>query len=519
MKTWLIGILCILAGCGSAPHQKKTDRLLEVNLGFDPQTLDPRKSRRLNDRILITMLFDGLTRQDPRGFPACALADQIEVSEDRKTYVFHLKKAYWTNGDPVTSEDFVYAWKTALSPRFPCENAYQMYCIRNAKAVKSGEMPLEDLGVRALDPLSLQVDLEEPTPYFLELLTFPVFFPVHQSADVSGADFVSCGPFSLAEWKHNDSIKIVKNRTYWDQETVRLSGVHFCMVPEDTELKMFENKELDWAGSPMSTLPTDAIAELKDQRILKDAPMLGTYFYRINTQSYPLSHPLIRRAFSLAVDRKAIVNHIIQGSQTPATGLVPAVMGVQQKPYFQDCHVEEARSLFAKALQELHLDKENFPVLTILYSSTQRNHLVAQAIQQQWQDILGAKVALEGLESKVFFDRLKQKDYQIASGSWIADFNDPINFLEIFKYRMDSTNNTNWENGVYRDLLSISNQVAIPEKRKELFRQCEQILIEEMPIIPLYHMAMNYVQNEHLKGVVVSPLGNIDFKWAYLSID
>lgn len=523
----LVMVLILMCGCQpkgeKLTSQQEEKGCVKINISYDPQTLDPRKSRGLNERILINMLFDGLMRRDKNGEIEPALAERVEMSSDSKVYTFHIRDAYWTNGDPVLASDFVYAWKKVLDPKFPTENAYQMYCIKNAKAVKQGDLPSEKLGISALDEKTFRVELEEPVPYFFDLLTFSIFFPVHPSIDApyvneeeSLSHFVSCGPFRLSHWKHNDSIRVLKNERYWDGPAVRLSEIEMSMLPVDTEIQMFETKELDWAGSPMSTLSPDVLMGLKKKGILKSQPLLGTYFFRINTGKPPFDQPSLRRAFALAINRKAIVEHVIQGNQVPATGLVPEIMGIQTKSYFQDYNLEEARDLFDKAMRETGLTKETFPEVSLLYGTSQRNHVVAQAVQQQWLDAFGIKVKLEAMEAKVYFDRLNKQDYQLASSSWIADFNDPINFLEVFKYSNGSTNNTRWENKQYIDFLNGSNSVNDRQKRKNLLSQCEAILMEEMPIIPLYHMALVFVQNEHLKDVVMSPIGDLDFKWAYL---
>jgi oligopeptide transport system substrate-binding protein len=523
----LLGAACfLLSGCQPKPKgseaRKKSESVLKINIQFDPQTLDPRKSRGLNDRILINMLFEGLMRTNRDGQADFALAETMELSSDLKTYVFHLRDASWSNGDPVKASDFVYAWKTALDPKFPSENAYQMYCIKHAKSIKNGERPLDDLGAWALDEKTLKVELEEPTPYFLELLTFTTFFPVHTSMDLPGlsedqrlAQLITCGPFQLLKWKHNDSIEVKKNEKYWDASVVKLSKISMCMVPEDTELKMFESKELDWAGSPMGTLSTDVIGTLKEKGVLNFQPFLGTYFFRVNIKQPPFHLASMRKALALAINRKAIVDHITQGNQTPAVGLVPRTMGLEPVS-FSDAATEEAKALFQKGLDEMGVTVQSLPEITLIYTSRQINHRIAQAVQQQWQEALGITVKLEAMEAKVYFDRLGQQDYQLASGNWIADYNDPINFLEVFKFNKASSNNTHWENEQYIRLLDQSNLVGHPEKRKEILSKCESILMQEMPIIPLYHMSMVYAKNDHLKEIVMSPIGNLDFKWAYL---
>ncbi|MBS0653781.1 MAG: peptide ABC transporter substrate-binding protein, partial [Verrucomicrobia bacterium] len=428
---------------------KKSESSIRMNIKDEPQTLDPRKARDLNSITLMKMLFEGLTRLDCNEKVDLALAEKVDVSPDLKTYTFTLRDAVWSNGDPITAGDFEYAWKMCLGPDYPSDTAFQMYPIKNAKLAKEGKVALEEVGIRALDANTLQVELESPTPYFLSLLASPPFFPVNEKIDrkdpqwsLNAANFVCNGPFSLNEWKHQDRLEVAKNHSYWDADQVKLSAIHLVMVQEETELMMFEKNELDWAGSPLSTLPLEAIKGLRNSSTLKTKEMLGTYFLRSNTEKAPFDHPKIRSAFAYAINRKAIVDHVTQGNQLPATGLVPTFFGLQKAPYFNDANVAMARQLFEEALSEKGLTKEAFPEVSLMYRAGERNHLIAQAIQQQWYDAFGIRIKLESLEGKVYFDRISKQDFHLASGSWIADFEDPVNFLEVFKYKSGGSNNT-----------------------------------------------------------------------------
>jgi oligopeptide transport system substrate-binding protein len=517
-----VGVVAFLLALSCACHSpsKPQKELLRINILDEPQALDPRKARDTTSLTIARMLFDGLTRVGKDEKVELAVAERVEVSEDLRTYTFHLRDARWTNGDLVTAFDFVYAWKKVLDPLFAAENASQLYVIKNGKKAKAGEVDLDELGVRAVDAHTLQVELENPTPYFLELLAFPTFFPVNQRVDqenpawAMGVESYVCnGPFVLSEWRHQDHIEVKKNKTYWDVSSVRLLSILLVMVKGETELKMFEKRELDWAGSPLSVLPVDALKELKKRDALQTKSVLGTYFLRCNTQSNPFSHVEFRKAFALAIRRQAIVEHVTQGNQIPATGLVPLSMGLQKGPYFQDGDLSSAKALFAQGLQKM---EKELPSITLLYRAEERNHLIAQAIQQQWFDAFGIRVKLEAVESKVYFDRLFKQDYQLASGSWFADFNDPINFLEIFKYRHQGVNNTLWENKTYTQLLDASSKEPDRAKRMELLSCSEKVLMEEMPIIPIFYSAMLYVKEDDVQDVVLSSMGNLDFKWAHI---
>lgn len=523
-KLFIAYLICAFftTGCQSCSTQGvQPKKLVKINLGGEPCTLDPRKARDISSQAVMRMLFEGLTRIGPTNFPELALAETIEVSKDLKTYTFILRPSQWSNGDPVTAADFVYSWQTTLSPGFLSDYVSNLYLIKNGRAVKEGRLPIEQLGVTAVNDHTLVVELEYPTPYFLELLSFPVFFPIHQGMDrknpnwALGSDaYVSNGPFSLASWRHHDLLVAHKNPRFWASEEVELDGIEMVMVQDDTEMKLFQKKQLHWAGSPLSTVPVDEISHLKRKNQLHIQPISGTVFVRINTQYGPLQHPKLRRALALAIDRQALVRHVTQGEQLPATSLLPPSLETGRGAYFKDGDVQAAQILFQEALTELKLDRTTFPTLTFTYGASQRNYLIAQAIQQQWNQNFGIDIHLEAVDRKVYFNRISHQDYQLAYGDWLADFNDPINFLEVFKYKKQSTNNTHWENARYIELLDHSCGLIEQDKRDKLLGEAEGILMDAMPIIPIYHHSMLYLKDKELDGVLLTSLGHLDFRWA-----
>ncbi len=508
-------VLILLVGCAA-----KQENVVRINMGGEPHTLDPRRARDLQSMTLAKMLFEGLTRVNQQELAELAMAEYVDISDDGKIYTFTLREAKWSNGAPVTAHDFSYAWTKVLEPNFPADQAFQLYVIKNAKAAKEGKISLDEVGIKALNDKTLQVELQYPVPYFLDLLSLPVFFPISKQIDDAhhhwahdGEHLTGNGPFVLKEWKHNDVMCISKNPTYWDLDHVKLKEIHLLMVSEDTELKMYEKGELDWAGSPLGTLPVGALAHLKATGTLQAKPFLATYFFRTNVESEIFCHPLMRQAFAFAIKRSEIVEHVTQGKQIPATGLLPPSLGVQEKPYFTDGDIDKARLAFEEGLKALGLQRDSLPPLSLMYVAGERNHLIAQAVQEQWRQALGVEVQLHAVERKVYFDRISKKNFQLAAGSWTADFKDGMNFLEIFKFKAGGSNNTAWENPHYRELLDRALEVKDVAERQKLFRECEEILAQEMPIIPLFHYTLLYLSN-HINDVVLSSLGGIDFKWA-----
>ena len=517
--------LLLFSGCqkkdGPCCSSSHISQELKINLLTEPQTLNPTRARALADINIIRMFSEGLTRIDSNGTPSPAIAEKIDVSEDQKTYTFRLRDAKWSNGEPVTSHDFIYAWKQSLAPDYPSDNAFFLYRIKNAMQIKKGLIPASLLGVSAPDDKTLVVTLNTPVPFFLELLAHPIYFPVPRnvvsttSSWAENADtYVGCGPFSIEEWNHHGSITARKNPHYWDAKNVTLSTISLAMVTEETGLKMFEMNELDWEGSPFSTLPTDALPTLKDQELLKTAPFCATCWMRINTNLSPLNSPLIRKALALAINREEILQHITHGTQIPATAIVPPTFNLQEEPLFADANIELAKELFAKGMKESGLKVKKLPEITLMYAMGDRNHKIAQAIQHQWQEALGIDIQLKQVEAKVAFSHISHGDYQIAIGNWFADVNDAVNFLEVFKSKDNGTNNTGWESEEYAALIDQSFETIDLEERRQLLAKSEQLIMNEMPVIPIFNFTMCYVQDDHVKDVALTAMGSIDFKWA-----
>ncbi|MCB1107565.1 MAG: peptide ABC transporter substrate-binding protein [Chlamydiia bacterium] len=480
----------------------------------------------MSDGNIARMFLDGLTRTDKEGKSQLAVAKKVDISSDQKTYTFTLRDSKWSNGDPVTSHDFAYAWKKSLTPSFLSPNANLLYIIKNAKEAKEGHLPLSLVGIETPDEKTLIVTLSNPTPYFLDIITHPIFFPINNKVARNNSHwaenettFVGNGPFILSDWKHHNMILAVKNPEYWDSKSVVLSHVKMIMVSDDTGFKMFDTKDINWDGSPFSTIPVDAIESLKASHQLRTVPVLATEWIRVNTDVAPFHSKKMRHALAFAINRQAIVDHVTQGNQIPATGIVPTSMGLTDSPYFEDGNVEAAALLFNEALQEMGTTIQKLPEITLMYASQERNYLIAQAIQNQWREAFGLQVRLEPVEPKVFFDRVSKKNYTLSIGNWFADVNDPINFLEVFKRKDGGTNNTNWENPSYVELLETASHCSDKKERQAVLHRSEEILMSEMPVIPIFHFTMLYVQDNHLKDVVLTTMGSIDFKWAHIDND
>lgn len=521
----LCSIIAFLLSSCQQKEKPSSNATVTIAAPADAQSLDPRQSiKSLADITYAFLLYEGLARPSQNGEPALAIAEKVDVSPDLKTYTFTLKKTFWSNGEPLTAKDFEETWKSSLDPKESSPSAYQLYVIKGAKDAKEGKIPVSDVGVKALNDSTLIVELENPTPHFLKLAATMPYYPLNKSMralflaneQLTKENFVSNGPFKLDNWVRHHELSVVKNPRYWDTGAVKLDGVVVMVLDERTALQMFENGELGWAGSPLSAIPTDALGALKKAGQLQNAPGLGTHLLRLNTDRAPFGNAKIRRAFALAINRQELVDHVLQGNQAVALAFVPPTLW-QEEPLFKDGDVTQAQQLFQEGLAEAGLTKETIPPISISYSTAdERYHKIAQVIQQQWKNAFGVDVALKGGEGKVLYSSIKSRDYHVGLGSWYADSQDPISFLDVFKYKENGTNNTQWEDKRFIALLDQSALESDAANRDKTLRAAEVVLIEEMPIIPLYHGSYNFVRNPGIKGVTFSSLGFLDFKNAYI---
>ncbi|WP_445486687.1 peptide ABC transporter substrate-binding protein [Niallia sp. 03133] len=527
----VLALSAFLAACSggkSDGDKEKVSQDLHLNLTTEPFSLNPGLANDSASSNVLLQTFEGLTRIDKDGEAQPAMAEDIQVSDDQKTYTFKLRDAKWTNGDPVTAEDFVYAWKWALDPKNESQYAYQLYYVKGAEAANMGKGKLDDVAVKAIDDKTLEVTLANPTPYFTQLTAFYTYFPVNNKVAKAnpnwykdaGDDYVSNGPFKMTDWSHSEKIVLEKNDNYWDKDTVKLNSVEFSMINDpNTTLSMFDNGELDRTGLPFDSLPTDSMKALKDKGNLNTQAIAGTYWYKFNTEVKPLNNVNIRKALTYAIDRKSIVEKITQGGQIPAMAAVPPSMFPDnEKGYFNDNDVAKAKEFLKKGLEELKLkDASELPAITLSYNTDEAHAKIAQAIQDMWKRELGINVKLGNEEWAVYIDKLHSGDYQIGRMGWLGDFNDAINFLELYRDKKGGNNDTNWENPEFKKLLNDSQTESDATKRQKLLKDAEAILMDELPIAPIYFYTDTWVQNDKLKDVVVSGLGDAQLKWAYFT--
>ena len=528
-------------GDGNTPVVEETvEQKIVYNLGADPKTLDPQLNSAVDGSTVIHNAFEGLMREDENSKIIPGTAEKYELSDDGTVYTFHLRdNAKWSDGKPVVAEDFVYAWKRALNPEVAAEYAYQLFYIKNGAAYYNKEKigdkvaTAEDVGVKAIDDKTLEVTLESPVSYFLSLAAFPTYFPVRQDIIEQNKEkwalkpdtYVSNGPFKMSEWKEKESITFVKNENYWDAKNVKLETLELRLIDDEiTYLNAFKSGEIDVIESP----PQAEIPTLLDEGTAKIYPYLGTYFYVINVSdkakdvdpkaAEALSNPKFRKALALSIDKQLIVDKVTQGGQVPSTSYVPlGILDSAEKEFKKDYlpptgDIEEARKLLAEAG---YPNGEGAPTITLTFNTNEGHQNIAQAVQDMWKTNLGINVELKNEEWAVFQDTRNNFQYSIARHGWIADYNDPMTFLDMWTTG-NGQNNSGYSNKEYDKLIAEAKVELDHTKRTELLHKAEDILMEELPIIPMYSYTNVLCIDKNVKGTYKSPLGQMEFRDAYV---
>lgn len=495
----------------------------ELNLVFmsEPPSLHPGLASDTTSSTAINNIFEGLMTME-NGVPVEAAAESYEISDDLLTYTFNLRDSKWSNGDPVTANDFAFAWKWALTPENASEYASILYPIKGAEAYHSGTGSADDLGIKVVDDKTLEVTLEVPTPYFLELTAFKTFSPIHQATQEANANWyteadsiVSNGAYTLTEWVHNGNLVFTKSENYWDAENVKIDTVNVAIVEsEASQMNMFDAGEVDFLGTSYGSISLDAIDRLKSEGTLKVAEYSGVYWYKFNTTDEVTGNLNIRKALTLAIDRASLITNITKAEQQPALGYVPnSVDGFgDDEGYFKDADFEGAREYLAKGLEELGLSDPSELEVTVSHNTSEAHAAIAQFIQQGWTKELGINAKLDNSEWQVYLDKLSNLDYQVGRLGWIADFNDAYTFLEMYNSAKNGNNDTGWENAEYTALLKQSVTETDPEKRTQIMLQAEAIMAEEVPVAPIYYYTNPYVVKDYVTGMEPDALGNISLK-------
>ncbi|WP_340673856.1 peptide ABC transporter substrate-binding protein [Brevibacillus agri] len=493
------------------------------NAKSEPPDLNPLTSTDTTSFWIMDHLGEGLYTKDKEGNPILGAAKEVKLSDDKLKYTFILRDdAKWSNGEPVTAEDFAYTFMKHIDPATASTTAYLLYYIKGAEAYNKGTGKAEDVGIKAVDEKTLEIELVAPTSYFDKMLATRYWHPINKKLAEANpkwaADaetYISNGAYKLVSWKHDSELVIEKNEHYWNKDDVKMEKITWKMVNDaTTSYQMYKSGELDFNKE----MPSDILAQEKSSPDYKSVPYYGTYMYMFNVTKEPFTNKKVRRAFAMAIDRKALTEMVSQGGETPAYSMVPrgAITPTGKDfreeggDYFKE-DVAEAKKLLAEGMQEEGWS--TLPEVTLMYNTDESHKKVAQAIQEMLKKNLGVEVKMMNQEWKVYLDTTKQKNYQMARMGWVGQISDPAFNLDY--YLGDSPNNrTGWVNKEYDQLNMAAKVEQDPNKRMELLHKAEAVLMDDMPFIPIYHYQQNYLVKPNLEGLTYPVNAFPSARWA-----
>ncbi len=528
--------LASCGGSGDTPDESAKgggDGVADVCFASEPSTIDPALNSAVDGGVMLNHAFEGLIRQvdDGKGNAILepGIAESWDVSEDGLEWTFHLREnAKWSDGKPVTAQDFFFAWNRLVDPKTTADYQYMLDMVAGYDKASKGEGKLE---IEAVDEKTFKVKLNTVCPYFEEICAFPSTFPVRADILEAHGDewtftpetYVSNGPYKMQEWKHNSNITFVKNPEYWDAENVKCETVKFHLMDDvNAQFAAFRGGELDY----MQEAPENEVPGLIESGEMTIEDYIGTYYVTFNTSKAPFDDPRVREAFTLAIDRSRIVKEVTGRGEVEAGGFVPnGIYGVEGPggkdfrtvggDYYKatkddyEANCKKAKELLAEAG---YPDGEGFPVIEYLYNTSESHKAVGEALQNMWQTKLGVQVTLQNQDWGVFLEERKSGNYQIARAGWIGDYNDPMTFLDQF-LTGGGNNDPQYANPKYDKLIKAAKKSMDSKERMKLMHEAEDILIgKDYVVAPIYYYTQPYLVNEKMKGMYYTPLGFFFFK-------
>ncbi len=516
----------------TAPTKTAPKQVLNLVETAEPPSLDSAKTTDSVSYIVLNNVLEGLVRADNDGNLVDGMADAktIEKSEDGKTYTFHLRDAKWSNGESVTANDFVYAWRRVVDPKTASEYAFIMYDIKNAEAINKKKMPVEQLGVTAVDDKTLKVELANPIPYFLSLTTFFSFLPANEKFVTAQGDkygleagnLLANGPFVLDSWKHEDGWVYKKNPGYWDQDKVKLEEINVKVVKDvSTAVNLYDTGKVDYTA-----INSDFVDKFKGKpefHTLLD-PRISFLRFNLKSKTQPaMANVNFRKALSMSFDKEAMATTILNDGSEALNGLVPK--GYTKGPDGKDFretngdllvyNLEEAKKYWEQAKKEL--GKDNL-TMEFLSSDSDSDKKIGEYLKGQWeQNLLGITVDIKQVPFKQRLDLVTKLDYEMVGSGWGPDYQDPMTFVELF-YTPNPFNNSGWNNPEYDKLITGAKTTLMTDlqKRWDAMLQAEKILFETPPIVPTIQKGISYVQRENVKDIGRPINATYTYKWTHI---
>ncbi len=495
--------LCLafsLSSCGKSSKDARKPNWLYLNFSHEPATADVRKTTETTAALLSYLTREGLLRLSSSGELELAQAERVEISPDRKTYTFFLKKTYWSNGEPLLAKDFANSWLSILDPKTGSPNAYFFFCIKNAKAAYQGEVPKETIGIEVKDDHCLTVHLEEPIFDFLQIVASRFALPMKYKDDTLNLEsLLFNGPFIIKTWTHAKEIELVQNPFFRAPKQIGIEGILISLIEhEASSVALFQQGLLDMVGYPYSFIPhsvENGLFEAKDAQMRPGSTVSVCVF---NTTQFPLNNLSLRKALCYAIDREMLAQSMNIFYAHPAYSLIPSCVLDHPKDAIFNHDKQTAKEFLKLALQELGTDLEHLPKITLTYPLSQENgaiQKIVQILQFQWREHLGIDVGLEALEIKLALSKFGSKTYDVGFVTWDAYWDSPFCCLDRFLSKNNKKNYSNWENSTFTKLVYDARITEEKESRSAKFLEAEKLLIEDAPILPVivwdYHMIQN----------------------------
>lgn len=494
-------------------------------LNNEPDGIDPNVTNNSFATPFLSNCFEGLVTYDEKGEVVPGNAESWESNDDLTVFTFHLREGLkWSDGTDLTANDYVYSALRVLTPETTSQyvNMISDYVV-NGQEFYDGTASAEDVGIKALDDNTLEFTLKAPCPYFIDLVSMWVYFPVQQATIEANGDkwtasaeaYVSNGPFKITEMNMGESMILEKNENYWNAENVTLEKLTFRYVLDtSTALTAYESGEVDG----VRTVPSSDLARLKAENAgLVSTPNYGTVYYDINCSKAPFDNPLVRKALNLAIDREALINNVAQVDGQPAFSFLAPGYVVDGKDVTEGrsdfgltatADVEGAKAALAEAG---YPDGEGFPTVQLSFYSDDNVKKIAEAIAEMWEQNLGISVEVSSADWAVFYDAVQAGNYEVAAMGWSADYVNPMSFLPLL-YTDDVTNNSFYSNPDYDAVVDQIKVEKDPAKFAELVQQADEIVSADYPVLGLYYKSNTYLIKDYIEGVYMVSSSNIYFQ-------
>lgn len=534
---WILVFSLILTGCGPLeewlPWKEKKNadaskdkQVLSLTADAEPPQLDSAEAVDGDSFNVLNNVMEGLMRLDKKNEPQPAMAEDFpKVSDDKRSYTFKIRKdARWSDGEPVTAQDFEYAWKRVLDPEKQLESAYILFPLENAQAYYGRKLPATTVGVKALDKRTLQVRLDEPIPYFLSLTASAAYYP--QRKDIvekyrkkyatEKDKLVYNGPFVISDWKHEHSYQLVPNKKYWDRKQVKLDQVHVKIVPDAVEAtNLYTSGEVD-----MAPLSDNLVQAFNSNPDFVSVDRGATFLMLYNTRQPFFSNSKVRKAISLAIDRDSLASDVLKNSSRPAKGMVPdSIVGSRHEPFRKkakdllDYNPEQAKELLEEGMRELNISKPPSIQLNVNDDSRKK---IALFLQEQLKNNLGMEIEINPQPMKQKLDAEMKGKFDLSLVRWIGRYDDPMAFMEV-GHSQSRVNFGHWNDPDFDKLIAKAKHNTDFEQRDQDMIKAEKIVMAQAGVSPLFFESQAYIQKPYVKNLFRSPVGaEYSLKWTYI---